>query len=387
MLRWLTAGESHGPALTAIIDGLPAGLPVSADEIAAALARRQAGYGRGGRMAIERDAAELTGGVRAGRTTGGPVSLIIRNRDWTNWQETMRIDGGGSGAPVTRPRPGHADLAGSQKYGLADLRDVLERASARETAARTALAAVASALLTAIGARVRSHVLTIGDVALQMSDWVGAGDAFLAAADTSPVRCGDAAAAERMMAAIDAAKAAGDTLGGTFAVLADGLPPGLGSYVQADRRLDAAIASAMMSIPGVKGVEIGPAFAAAGQPGTLVHDSILPGPDRPRRATNRAGGVEGGVSTGERIAVRAAMKPIATLVSSLPTVDLATGLSAKPAEHRGDVCAVPAAAVAGEAMLTLVLTAELTAKFGGDSLSEFVQNYRGYVAGLGRPGR
>lgn len=373
--------------LTAVIDGLPAGLPVDADSLARALGRRQSGYGRGRRMEIEADRAEIVGGVRGGRTTGGPVSLLIRNRDWPNWEQVMRVDAGAAADPVTRPRPGHADLAGSQKYGLADLRDVLERASARETAARVALAAVAAALLDAVGATVRSHVLSIGDVATSALTWGEVDDEWLAAAERSPVRCGDAAAAERMMAAIDAAKAAGDTLGGTFAVLADGLPPGLGAYAEADRRLDARLASAVMSIPAIKGVEIGPAFENAGRPGSAVHDPILPGPDGPRRSANRAGGIEGGVSTGGRIAVRAAMKPIASLGKGLPSIDLATGQAAPPAEHRADVCAVPAAAVVAEAAVTLVLADELLIKFGGDCLADFLHNYRGYIASLRRDAR
>lgn len=385
MLRFLTAGESHGEALVAIVDGLPAGLALSREEIDRQLRRRQAGYGRGRRMAIESDAAEILSGVRHGVTIGSPVALLIRNKDWVNWQWTMAVDeqppesaGGARRAPVTRPRPGHADLAGAIKYGHSDLRNVLERASARETAARVAAGACARILLERLGIRIASHVTAIGSARAdrhQPSPFA----AIAAIADDERVRCEDPALAERMMAAIDEARAAGDTLGGTFEVVANGVPPGLGSYVQWDRRLDARLAQALMSIPAVKAVEIGDGVAAASLSGSQVHDPILPAadparPERLARPTNHAGGLEGGVTNGEDVRVTGFLKPIATLMSPLPSVDLCTGQDAPAAIERSDTCAVPAAAVIGEAVVALVLAEALLDTFGGDTVEGIVRS-------------
>ena len=388
MLRFLTAGESHGRALVVIVDGLPAGLAVDAGALARDLRRRQLGYGRGRRMAIESDAASIVGGVRHGRTTGAPVALTIDNRDWVNWAFTMHPDehppadaGGANRAPVTRPRPGHADLAGAIKYGHADIRDVLERASARETAARVAAGALARRLLAEVGIEVVSHVTAIGH------ERAGAVDAsfetIAARADGSPTRCVDADAAARMTAAIDAAREAGDTLGGVFEVVARGVPVGLGSYAQWDRRLDGRLAQALMSIPAIKAVGIGLGAEAAALPGSRVHDEILPlpgsGPGRPpspaARPTNRAGGLEGGVTNGQELRVSASMKPIATLMAPLRSIDLATGAEAPAAVERSDVCAVPAAAVVGEAMVALVLADAFLERFGGDSIDDVRRRY------------
>lgn len=384
MLRFLTAGESHGPALTVIIDGVPAGLPLSADVIARDLARRQLGYGRGRRMAIERDRAEILSGVRHGQTIGSPITLQITNRDWTNWQHSMAVAPpaddlpGARRAAVTRPRPGHADLAGGLKFDRADMRDVLERASARETAARVAAGAVARALLAELGVKIASHVTNIGGVDAPNAAQVSFADADSIAWDDD-LHCADGSAADAMRAAIDAAKAAGDTLGGTFEVIAHGVPVGLGSYTHWDTKLDGRLAQAMMSIHAIKAVAIGEGFDAGHRPGSAVHDEIvlsstnggesgtLPGLARP---TNRAGGLEGGVTTGEDLRVSAVMKPISTLMKPLRSVDLATMAESPATIERSDVCAVPAAAVVGEAMVALVLADAMLTKFGGDTMPD-----------------
>src|SRR6187455_47249 len=381
MLRFLTAGESHGRALVVILEGLPAGLRVDTDAIARELRRRQAGYGRGRRMAIESDRAEILSGVRAGETLGGPVAMTIENRDWPNWQYTMRTTadapedaGGARRAPVTRPRPGHADLAGGAKYERGDLRDILERASARETAARVAAGALARQLLGHVGVRITSHVFGLGSHVIADR---GAVDFARASAlpEDSPLRCVDEAVEQQMVAAIDRARDAGDTLGGAFEVIATGVPIGLGSYVQWDRKLDGRLAHAMMSIPAIKAVGIGLGPEAAARPGSRVHDEILPNPggNRPTgvsRPSNNAGGLEGGVTNGEDVRVSAWMKPISTLMKPLRSVDLTTMTEAAAAIERSDVCAVPAAAVVGEAMVCWVLAEALVEKFGGDSIPE-----------------
>ncbi|HKF00490.1 MAG TPA: chorismate synthase [Actinomycetes bacterium] len=394
MLRYLTAGESHGPSLVAVLEGVPAGVPVTSKAIAADLARRRLGHGRGKRMRLEEDRVELLGGVRHGRTLGSPVAVQVHNSEWAKWAEVMAPDppadpaaaATGRGAPLTRPRPGHADLTGMQKYGFDEARPVLERASARETAARVAVGAVARSLLRELDVHVLSHVVRLGAEAAEAGTVPTPAD--LDAIDASPVRCLDAAAAERMVAAVDAARAAGDTLGGVFEVVAQGLPPGLGSYVQWDRKLDARLAGGLMSIQAIKAVEVGDGFATAGLPGSLAHDEILPptpgGPGRPRRDTNRSGGVEGGMSTGEPLRVRAAMKPLSTLVRALGTVDLTTGEPARGNVQRSDVTAVPAAAVVGEAVVALTLADALLEKTGGDSLDECRRNLDAYLATLHR---
>jgi chorismate synthase len=363
MLRFLTAGESHGPCLTAVVEGLPAGLAVDVEAIDRDLARRQGGYGRGGRMKIERDKVDILGGVLYGQTTGAPISLRIENRDWANWRERWAA---GDLPKLTVPRPGHADYAGMVKYGLDDARPILERASARETAARVAVGALAKLLLAEFGVAVGSVVAEIGGVVAQVPDL--AWPELWALAEDSDVRCPDAEAAARMREAIDAAREAGDSLGGVFVVAATGAPVGLGSHVQWDRRLDARLAQAVMSIPAIKGVEIGPAFENARRPGTQVHDEFEIA--NVTRTSNRAGGIEGGMTNGEPVVVRAAMKPIPTTVTPLRSVDLATGEEAATQYQRSDVCAVPAASVVGEAMVAWVLADALVEKLGGDSVEE-----------------
>jgi len=376
-LRFLTAGESHGPGLTTIVEGLPKGLAVSREGLAAELARRRAGYGRGKRMSLEADEVEILGGVRHGRALGAPVSVLIRNTEWPKWSEIMSPGPGEPGREVTRPRPGHADLAGMIKYGAADARDILERASARETAARTVAGALAKRLLEEVGASVMSHVVAIGDVSYEgpapRAEDIGA-------VESSEVRCVGPAASEAMMRAIDAAAEARDTLGGVFEVLAFGVPIGVGSHVQHDRRLDAALAAAVMSIPAVKGVEIGDGFETAGLRGSESHDEIVRVGGAVGRETNRAGGIEGGISNGEVIRVRAAMKPISTLMRPLRTVDMATGDPAKAVRERSDVCAVPAAAVVGEQMTAVTVAREIQRKFGGDTVAELKRSVEAYRA-------
>jgi chorismate synthase len=379
MLRFLTAGESHGRALVVILEGLPAGLPVDVEAIARDLRRRQGGYGRGRRMAIESDRADILSGVRAGETLGGPVAMLIENRDWPNWEYTMRATaeapadaGGARRGPVTRPRPGHADLAGGAKYERDDLRDILERASARETAARVAAGALARQLLGRAGVRLTSHVFTIGSLTLADR---GSIDFARAAAlpDDAPLRVADESIEREMIAEIDRAREAGDTIGGAFEVIATGVPVGLGSYVQWDRKLDGRLAQALMSIPAIKAVGIGLGPEAATRPGSRVHDEILPGGAARAtglaRPTNNAGGLEGGVTNGEDLRVSAYMKPISTLMKPLRSVDLQTGAESPAAIERSDVCAVPAAAVVGEAMVSLVLADALLERFGGDSIA------------------
>ena len=383
-LRFLTAGESHGKGLTIIVEGMPAGVPLTEEYLEVDMRRRQGGYGRGGRQQIEQDRAEVMSGVRRGLTLGSPIALWVQNRDWENWHEVMAVEPRDEPAKrVTRLRPGHADLAGTQKYLQDDVRQILERASARETAARVAMGGVARALLDPFGIAVHSHTATIGTVKApplgERADWT--------AIDASPVRCHDAATAERMIAAIDTSKEAGDTIGGIFEVIATGAPIGLGSHVQWDRRLSGRLCQAVGSIHAIKGVEIGGGFALAGMPGSKVHDVILT-PDRWngrlwRRASNNAGGIEGGMTNGEAVVVRAAIKPIATLPKPLPSVDLATGEPVQAHYERSDICVVPAAGVIGEAMVAMVLAAAMLEKFGGDHLDETMRNYRAYLETIG----
>ncbi len=389
MLRWLTAGESHGRALVAICEGIPAGVEISTSDVAAALARRRAGYGRGARMKFEQDEAEITAGVRHGRTLGGPVAITVANSEWPKWQTVMSADpvpadelaGQARNEPLTRPRPGHADLAGMQKYGHDDARPVLERASARETAARVALGELARRFLSqALGVQIVSHVVAIGRVGAAEGTLPGPGD--LAAVDADPVRCLDHAASAAMVAEIDAARKDGDTLGGVIEVVAHGLPPGLGSHVHWDRRLDGRLAGAMMSIQAIKGVEIGDGFTTAARRGSQAHDEIEPGQGGVRRLTNRAGGIEGGMSTGDPVRVRVAMKPISTVPRALATIDVRTGEPARAINQRSDVTAVPAAGVVAEAMAALVLADAALEKFGGDSVAETSRNLAGYLEAL-----
>jgi len=360
-LRFLTAGESHGPCLLGIVEGMPAGLPLSESDIKLDLARRQKGYGRGGRMQIEQDEASILSGVAGGITTGAPIALQIENRDWPQWQGRVL-------PPLVVPRPGHADLAGAEKYGHRDFRLVLERASARETAMRVAVGAVARRLLAEVGVLVASQVVAIGGVAAAAADL--SEPEARKQAEASPVRCPDAEATRQMILAIDEARARGDSLGGIFEVQAHGVPMGLGSYVHWDRRLDGRLAQALMSIPAIKGVEIGLGFASATTPGLALHDEIFPGPNGPERRTNRAGGLEGGVTNGQPVVLRAAMKPIPTTVTPLRSVNMVTGEAAATEYQRSDVCAVPAAAVVGEAMVAWVLAEALLEKHSADSLAD-----------------
>jgi chorismate synthase len=379
VFRFTTAGESHGRGLVGILEGIPAGLAVSRERIDAELRRRMGGYGRGARMKIEADQIEWLAGVRAGETLGSPIAMLVWNRDWEHWQDVMAPDADAPGAErrrqVTRPRPGHADLAGALKYDRADARDILERASARETVARVACGAVAKLLLEQFGMEIGSHVVELGGVVAGPSDPLPT--PLNPAADRSPVRCLDPEAEREMIARIDAAKAAGDTLGGVVEVIALGVPVGLGSHVSWDAKLDGRLAQALMSIPAVKGVELGLGFGAARRKGSEVHDEILPGF---ARASNRAGGTEGGMTTGEPLVARVAMKPISTLMSPLRTVDLRSGDPAQAQSERSDVTAVPAMGVIAEAMVALVLAQALLEKFGGDSLAETKRNFAGYVA-------
>ena len=389
MFRWLTAGESHGRALVAICEGVPAGVRVTTEDVAAALARRRAGYGRGARMTFEQDEVELTGGVRHGRTLGGPVAIRIANTEWPKWETVMSpdpvdlvtLDGQARNAPLTRPRPGHADLAGMQKFGHSDARPILERASARETAARVALGEVARRLLSQVlGIEVLSHVVALGSV--RIPDEVMPGPAAAAAIDADPVRCFDPKTSIAMVAEIDAAKKAGDTLGGVVEVLAFGLPPGLGSFTHWDRRLDARLAGALMSIQAIKGVEVGDGFTTATRRGSAAHDEIEATENGIARRTNRAGGIEGGMSTGEPLRLRAAMKPISTVPRALDTIDTSTGEPAKAISQRSDATAVPAAGVVAEAMVALVLAEAAIEKFGGDSIEEMRRNAESYLKAL-----
>ncbi|MEU5879601.1 chorismate synthase [Spirillospora sp. NPDC047279] len=390
MLRWLTAGESHGPALTAIVEGLPAGVRVTSDDIAEALRRRRLGHGRGARMKFEQDQVTILGGVRHGITQGGPVAVQVGNTEWPKWETVMSADpvdpdvlaAQARNAPLSQPRPGHADLVGMQKYGFDDARPILERASARETAARVALGEVAKAFLRqALGAEVLSHVVSLGEVAVPEGAGLPEPD-DLAAVDESPVRCFDAATADEMIKHIDDLKKAGDTIGGVVEVLAYGLPPGLGSHVHWDRRLDSRLAGILMGIQAIKGVEVGDGFTTARRPGSRAHDEIDNTPEGIRRRTNRAGGVEGGMTTGDVLRVRAAMKPISTVPRRLDTIDVRTGEPAKAINQRSDVTAVPAAGVVAESMVALVLADAALEKFGGDSVEETARNVRGYLSAL-----
>ena len=400
MLRFLTAGESHGQALVAILEGIPAGLALDAAALQHELRRRQQGYGRGRRMAIESDRAQILSGLRHGVTTGAPIALLIPNKDWENWQRTMAVEAppapetpGIDRPSVTRPRPGHADLAGVAKYGGDDIRNILERASARETAARVALGAIARQLLQAIDATIVSHVVSIGPVSIP-DPLAVTFDQVRAISSESPIHCVMPVIEADMMRAIDTAREAGDTVGGSFEVIAHAVPPGLGSHVQWDRRLDGRLAQALMSIQAIKAVGLGRGPDVARLPGSRIHDEILvaapggPGRDEPptplgvKRPTNNAGGLEGGMTNGEDVRVMGYMKPIATLMKPLRSVDLTTMEESQAAIERSDVCAVPAAAVVGEAMVAIVLAQAALEKFGGDSLDEFVTNYRAYRSRL-----
>jgi chorismate synthase len=389
MLRWLTSGESHGPALAGILEGLPAGVGVATADIQAALARRRLGYGRGARMTFEQDEVRILGGVRHGVTQGGPVAIEIGNSEWPKWAYVMSADPvddpaeleRARSAPLTRPRPGHADLVGMRKYGFDDARPVLERASARETATRVALGTVAARFLEqAVGVRLVSHVVTIGPVGVPDGAVLPTPD-DVAALDTDPVRCFHAETSAAMVVEIDACQKAGDTLGGVVEVLAYGVPTGLGTYVHGDRRLDARLAAALVGVQAIKGVEIGDGFRTAARRGSQAHDEIERDPVTGliRRRTNRAGGIEGGVSNGEVVRVRAAMKPISTVPRALASVDVASGESAEAIHQRSDVCAVPPAAVVAEAMVALVLADAVLEKFGGDSVAEVARNVEAYL--------
>jgi len=385
VFRFLTAGESHGPALTAVIEGVPAGLPITAEPINLQLKRRQGGYGRGARQKIESDTAEILSGVRFGRAMGSPITLVVRNRDWANWTVKMSVEplpASQAPPPITVPRPGHADYTGMMKYGHDDLRNTLERSSARNTATLVAVGAVARLLLAQFGVSVASHVVNIGGVKVSADDIDLRRVAALS--EDSPVRVADKEAEARIIAAIDEAKGRGDTLGGTFEVVVLDLPVGLGSYSQWDTRIDGKLAQALMAIQAIKGVEIGIGFGAADVPGSQVHDpfffdDLSGGADaRFRRGSNNAGGTEGGITNGEPLVIRAVMKPIATLMKQLPSVNLETKEGAPAFAERSDVCAVPAAAVVGEAMVALVLAQEMCLKFGGDSLDEMRANFDAY---------
>jgi chorismate synthase len=379
----LTAGESHGKALVAVLEGLPAAVPVAPKEIAVELARRRHGHGRGGRQRLESDALEILSGVRHGRTLGSPIAIVIPNAEWeAKFRELMAVDGAGDPSErLTRPRPGHADLAGVMKYGFDDVRDVLERASARETASRVAIGAVCKAFLGELGIRLVSHVVRIGTVATRASMRLPEpGD--LDAIDASPVRCADEAAAARMVEEIDRVRKARDTVGGEFEVIAYGCPPGLGSHVHYDRKLDARLALALMSIQSVKGVAVGDGFASAARYGSAAHDEIVPRRGRIARSTARAGGIEGGMSTGQPIRVRAGMKPFSSVPKPLATVDLATGEEAVAIKQRTDVCAVPAGGVVGEAVVAFELANAVLEKFGGDSMPETRRNLEAFVETL-----
>jgi chorismate synthase len=386
MLRWLTAGESHGPSLVAILEGLPAHVRVTTDDLSDSLARRRLGYGRGARMKFEQDAIRVLGGVRHGETQGGPVAIEVGNTEWPKWERVMSADpvdpveleALARNAPLTRPRPGHADLVGMQKYAFDEARPILERASARETAARVALGRVASNFLEqAVGARIVSHVVSLGGVKAPAGSVPGPDD--VERLDADEVRCLDPEASAAMVARIDQAHKDGDTLGGVVEVVVHGLPPGLGSHVHWDRRLDARLAGALMGIQAIKGVEVGDGFELADTPGSQAHDEIVSTDDGLRRTSGRSGGTEGGMSTGEVLRVRAAMKPIATVPKALRTVDVATGEATVAHHQRSDVCAVPAAGIVAEAMVALVLADAVVEKFGGDSVQETRRNAEAYL--------
>ncbi|GMM94598.1 MULTISPECIES: chorismate synthase [Microbacterium] len=388
MLRVLTAGESHGPELVAMMEGLPAGVPISRDAIQTDLARRKLGYGRGSRMKFEADELNISAGVRHGLSLGSPIALRIGNTEWPKWVEVMSAEpvelterSRGRGAALTRPRPGHADLVGMQKYGFDEARPILERASARETAARVALGAVARSFLSELGIRLVSHTLSIGPVRVP-EDAPVPGPDDVEALDADPLRCFDAETSRRMVEEVDAAKKDGDTLGGIVEVLAYGLPPGLGSHVQWDRKLDAKLAQALMSIQAIKGVEVGDGFETTRRRGSQAHDELFVADDGITRSSDRAGGTEGGMSTGTALRVRAGMKPIATVPRALRTVDVSTGDTASAHHQRSDVCAVPAAGVVAEAMVAIVLAESVLEKFGGDSVAETRRNLQAFVAAI-----
>ncbi|MFJ6002364.1 chorismate synthase [Arthrobacter sp. NPDC092385] len=393
MLRWLTAGESHGPAVVGIIEGMPAGVGITSTDIQEALARRRLGYGRGARMKFEQDQVRIIGGVRHGLTQGGPVAIEVANTEWPKWEKIMSADPLGAddaaelaasarNAPLTRPRPGHADFTGMQKYGFGEARPVLERASARETATRVALGTVAARFLEGLGIRLVSHTVSIASVSVP-EDAPLPTPSDVIALDTDPLRCFHRDTSDAMVAEVDAAHKEGETLGGVVEVVAYGLPPGLGSYVHWDRRLDSRLAAALMGIQAIKGVEVGDGFETAARRGTAAHDEIIRNDDgKIVRASNRAGGIEGGMSIGDTLRVRAAMKPIATVPRALRTVDVSTGAAARAHHQRSDVCAVPAAGVVAEAMTALVLAEAVTEKFGGDSLAETARNLRTYLESI-----
>lgn len=387
MLRWITAGESHGPELIATLEGMPAGVPITAEQIQADLERRKLGAGRGARMKFEQDALTLSAGIVHGETIGSPIAIRVGNTEWPKWMEVMSAapleqqPTGARAAKLTRPRPGHADLTGMQKYGFDHARPVLERASARETAARVALGAVAKSFLSELGIRMLSHTLSMGTAGTP-DDAPLPGPDDVEALDENPVRSLHADASEGMLAEVEAARKEGDTLGGVVEVLAYGVPPGLGSYVHWDRRLDARLAGALMSVQAIKGVEVGDGFATAARRGSRAHDEIVPGDDGLERVSNRAGGIEGGMTNGQVVRVRAAMKPISTVPHSLRTIDVATGEAAKAHHQRSDISAVPAAGVVAEAMAALILADAVLEKFGGDSVSETRRNMNAYLEAI-----
>ena len=389
MLRWLTAGESHGPELVAVLEGLPAGIEITTAEVQDALARRRLGYGRGARMKFEQDEVSLSGGVRHGLTMGGPVAITIANTEWPKWQQIMSADPvaaeeltGARAEALTRPRPGHADFTGMQKYGFLDSRPVLERASARETAARVALGSVASAFLKQLGIKLITHTVAIGPVSVPELSELPRPSA-VDELDENPVRCWHAETAAAMVAEIDQCHKDGDTLGGVVETLVYGLPPGLGSFVHWDRRLDSQLAGALMGIQAIKGVEVGDGFVTATRRGSQAHDEIVKDEAGvAHRTTDRAGGIEGGMSNGEILRVRAAMKPISTVPKALATIDVATGEAAKAHHQRSDVCAVPAAGIVAEAMVALVIANAVLEKFGGDSVAETERNIKAYLAAI-----
>jgi len=389
MLRWITAGESHGPELVAVLEGLPAGIPVTTSEVQAALARRRLGYGRGARMKFEQDEVSLSGGVRHGLTMGGPVAITVGNTEWPKWQDVMSADPvsadkltGARAEALTRPRPGHADFTGMQKYGFLDSRPVLERASARETAARVALGAVASSFLNELGIQLVTHTVGIGQVMAPLGSAIPV-PSDVAMLDEDPMRCFDKTVSAAMVAEVDECHKDGDTLGGVVETLVYGLPPGLGTFVHWDRRLDSQLAAALMGIQAIKGVEVGDGFETARRRGSVAHDELERDADGVvRRLSGRAGGVEGGMSNGDVLRVRAAMKPISTIPKALATVDVATGEAAKAHHQRSDVCAVPAAGVVAEAMVALVIANSVLEKFGGDSVAETKRNLKSYLESI-----
>jgi chorismate synthase len=389
MLRWITAGESHGPELVAVLEGLPAGISITTADVQTALARRRLGYGRGARMKFEQDEVSLSGGVRHGLTMGGPVAITVANTEWPKWQDVMSADpvdesklAGARAEALTRPRPGHADFTGMQKYGFLDSRPILERASARETAARVALGAVAASFLSSLGIQLVTHTVGIGPV-MASDDLDLPTPSDVAAIDEDPMRCFDSKLSAAMIAEVDECHKDGDTLGGVVETLVYGLPPGLGSFVHWDRRLDSQLAGALMGIQAIKGVEVGDGFETAKRRGSVAHDEIQrDSKGVVRRLTDRAGGIEGGMSNGEVLRVRAAMKPISTIPKALSTIDVATGEAAKAHHQRSDVCAVPAAGVVAEAMVALVLANSVLEKFGGDSVAETKRNLDSYIANI-----